>query len=313
MRTQASPTPAHAPDAQSAPVPSMAIDTKSRILDAAFRCLASTGYVALIVREIAKDAGVNHALISYYFGGKDRLVIAVLDEANRHLLQRQRQMYSQPGDFAAKWRQSRRFYEDDIASGFVRVQAELYAASLSNAELREQFLPRIQAWKLIVLEAVRDAQQSHRPQLPPAFSADAIASLVLEFWLGMEFARLIGGEEERARYEQALDAIEQMLVALEVMPAVAAKATAKAPRAAGRQSRTRAFEMADHDLPARFRGTAVLAAACCKHLWLRCGTYGLRAKTFFNNALPVFTGSALIFFSSSPIIRNRPFSARLVT
>ena len=35
------------------------------------------------------------------------------------------------------------FYENDIASGFVRVQAELYAASLSNPGLREEFLPRI--------------------------------------------------------------------------------------------------------------------------------------------------------------------------
>lgn len=46
-------------------------------------------------------------------------------------------------------------------------------------------------------------------------SAEAIASLISEFWLGMEFARLIGGAEEQARHTQALDAIEQMLVALE--------------------------------------------------------------------------------------------------
>ena len=120
-------------------------DTKTRILDAAFRCLATRGYAALSVREIARDAGANHALINYYFGTKDRLVIAVLDEANRQLLARQRQMYGAPGGFAAKWAQARAFYESDVASGFVRVQAELYAASLSNAELREQFVPREKA------------------------------------------------------------------------------------------------------------------------------------------------------------------------
>jgi AcrR family transcriptional regulator len=190
-------------------------DTKSRILDAAFRCLATRGYSALSVREIAKDAGVNHALINYHFGTKDRLVIAVLDEANQELLVRQKQMYAAPGGFAAKWAQARRFYENDIASGFVRVQAELYAASLSNPELRAQFLPRIQAWKLVVLDAVREALQMHQPPLPPAFSAEAIATLISEFWLGMEFARLIGGAEEHAGHARALDAIEQMLVALE--------------------------------------------------------------------------------------------------
>lgn len=216
--------------ASNPPAEPLPLDTKTRILDAAFRCLASRGYAALSVREIAKDAGVNHALISYYFGTKDLLVIAVLDEANRQLLQRQRQMYAAPGGFAAKWRQARQFYESDIASGFVRVQAELYAASLSNAELREQFLPRIQAWKQVVLEAVQDALQTHQPVLPPAFNAGAIASLISEFWLGMEFARLIGGEGERARHEQALDAIEAMLVALEASPAADGAVKRAAPR-----------------------------------------------------------------------------------
>jgi hypothetical protein len=76
----------------------------------------------------------------------------------------------------------------------------------------------------VVLEAVREALQMHRPPLPPAFSAEAIASLISEFWLGMEFARLIGGAEEQARHTLALDAIEQMLVALESTPAPTARA-----------------------------------------------------------------------------------------
>ena len=159
-----------------------AVDTKTRILHAAFRTLATQGYAALSVREIAKDAGVNHALINYHFGTKDRLVIAVLDEANRLLLERQRRMYASPGGFAQKWAQARAFYEDDLASGFVRVQAELYAASLSNVELREQFLPRIRAWKGVVLEAVREALRMYAPQLPEGFHAEAIATLISEFW-----------------------------------------------------------------------------------------------------------------------------------
>ncbi len=213
---------------QSAAIPP---DTKTRILDATYRCLAANGYGALSVREIAKDAGVNHALINYYFGTKDRLVIAVLDEANRRLLQRQRSMYASPGGFAAKWAQARRFYEDDIESGFVRVQAELYAASLSNPELREQFLPRIQAWKQVVLEATREALRTYRPRLPPAFSAEAIATLISEFWLGMEFARLIGNQGERARHEAALDAVAEMLAALEAGgPAVPRGGARNGPR-----------------------------------------------------------------------------------
>jgi AcrR family transcriptional regulator len=205
-----------------------ASDTRQRILEAAFHCLVTRGYASLSVRDIARDAGVNHALISYYFGGKDRLVIAVLDEANRRLLERQQQMHETPVGFAEKWATARRFYASDLASGFVRVQAELWAASLSNVELREQFLPRIQAWKQLVLDGVREALQAYQLDLPPAFSAEAIATLLSEFWLGMEFSQLIGASGETARHDATLDAIEALLRTLDARVAVAAE---KAPAA----------------------------------------------------------------------------------
>jgi AcrR family transcriptional regulator len=225
--------PASAPATAEAPAADAASDTRQRILDAAFRCLVERGYASLSVRDIARDAGVNHALISYYFGGKDRLVIAVLDDANRRLLGRQQQLYGAPVAFAEKWARARRFYKDDLASGFVRVQAELWAASLSNAELREQFLPRIQAWKQLVLGGVRDALQTYRVDLPAAFTAEAIATLLAEFWLGMEFSQLIGAQGETARHDATLDAIEALLRTLDARvttPAPSPKP--KAPRKA---------------------------------------------------------------------------------
>src|SRR5882724_532688 len=193
-------------------------ETKAKILDAAFRRLAQEGYAALSVREIAKDAGVNHALINYHFRSKDQLVIEVLDEANRQLLERQKSMYGEPGGFAEKWAQARRFYKSDLASGFVRVQAELWAASLSNPGLREKFLPRLLAWKQVVLGAVREALATltaHDVKLPVLFTADVIATWISEFWLGMEFADLLGAKEDQVPHRAALDAMQQLLEALD--------------------------------------------------------------------------------------------------
>jgi AcrR family transcriptional regulator len=193
-------------------------ETKAKILDAAFRRLVDEGYAALSVREIAKDAGVNHALINYHFHTKDQLVIAVLEAANRRLLERQQRMYRSDAGFAEKWAQARRFYEHDLASGFVRVQAELYAASLSNPSLREKFLPQITAWKRVVLEGVRDALnalEDSGTKLPSPFSAEAIACWISEFWLGMEFANLIGTSPNDAEHRGALDAMQLLLEQLD--------------------------------------------------------------------------------------------------
>jgi len=196
--------------------------TKSRILDAAFRRLAMEGYAALSMREIAKDAGVNHALINYHYRTKDQLVISVLDEANRQLLARQKAMYRGPGGFAEKWAEARRFYKDDLASGFVRVQSELWAASFSNPGLREKFLPRIRAWKQVVSEGVDEALATLEGcgvKLPPPFTAGVIALWISEFWIGMEFVDLLGAAEERKEHKAALDAMQKLLQELDALVA----------------------------------------------------------------------------------------------
>lgn len=210
-------------------------ETEAKILAAAFRRLAQEGYAALSIREIAKDAGVNHALINYHFGSKDQLVIAVLDDANRQLLERQQRMYKGAAGFAEKWADARRFYEADLASGFVRVQAELWAASFSNAALREKFLPRILAWKEVVLGGVREALETAEQcgvELPRPFNAEVIASLISEFWIGMEFADLITSERQ-LHHRATLDAIEQLLERLDAL------ARKHAPRSGRRAKRKR--------------------------------------------------------------------------
>lgn len=192
--------------------------TRGKILEAAFKRLSREGYAALSVREIARDAGVNHALINYHFRSKDQLVIEVLDAANRQLLVRQQGMYGGPGTFAQKWARARAFYQSDLASGFVRMQSELWAASLSNPGLREKFLPRVLAWRRVVLGAVRDALatlQAQGVRLPAPFSAEVIACWISEFWLGMEFVDLIGGREQHGEHRAALDGIQKLLEQLD--------------------------------------------------------------------------------------------------
>lgn len=207
-----------------------ATQTRDRILNATFRRLTDEGYAALSVREIARDAGVNHALINYHFGSKDQLVIDVLDAVNERLLLRQTSMYESGDGFAQKWANARRFYEDDLASGFVRLQAELWAASLSNGDLREKFVPRLLAWKKLVLGAVREAfvsLEASGTKLPPPFTPDIVACWISQFWLGMEFADLLGPEEEASKHAAALDAIEWLLKSLDAKIVERAKNSAR--------------------------------------------------------------------------------------
>ena len=199
--------------------PSRAELMRRRILDASFERLAREGYAKFSLREIGRDAGINHALISYHFGSKDELVIAVLDDLNARLLERQRRMYAKPGAFADKWRQAVRFYEVDLGSGFVRVLIELYAASLSNPELRAAFRPRMVAWYQVLRQAAAEAITAYG--LEDVITPEVAAAGIGHFWMGMEMAMLCGIGEEKIAHRGALEAFEEVLRRLDqrIVPA----------------------------------------------------------------------------------------------
>ena len=55
-------------------------DPKKRILESAISLFSQKGFAAVGVREIAADAGVNIAMISYYFVGKVGILKEILEE-----------------------------------------------------------------------------------------------------------------------------------------------------------------------------------------------------------------------------------------
>lgn len=61
-------------------------DTEQRILDAAHVVFVRTGTAGARMQEIAREAGVNSALLHYYFRSKDRLAEAVFHRAAAQLM-----------------------------------------------------------------------------------------------------------------------------------------------------------------------------------------------------------------------------------
>lgn len=57
-------------------------DVKAKILDAAKKLFARKGFEGTSVRQICDEAGVALALVSYHFGGKDKLLYALFEPLN---------------------------------------------------------------------------------------------------------------------------------------------------------------------------------------------------------------------------------------
>jgi AcrR family transcriptional regulator len=79
-------TPQGAPDGRRSAAPRERDgDTEQRILDAAHAVFMRTGTAGARMQEIAREAGVNSALLHYYFRSKDRLAEAVFHRAAAQL------------------------------------------------------------------------------------------------------------------------------------------------------------------------------------------------------------------------------------
>ena len=178
--------------------------TREQILSAALRVLARDGFAKLSARTIAAEAGTNLALLNYYFGSKEKLLLTIFDELDGQRLQRQQDMYAGPDEpLSQKWRTAVAFYRQDLADGYVGMLQELTAHGYSNPVIAQRMRETRNQWRALLTDVAAVYLPPLGINLPPAWVASAVAS----FWFGMETQHLIGSTEEDGSYFAILDAI----------------------------------------------------------------------------------------------------------
>jgi AcrR family transcriptional regulator len=60
--------------------------TRQRVIEAAIRCILEQGFYRASSNAIAEAAGLSWGVIQYYFGSRESLMLAVLQEGNRRLI-----------------------------------------------------------------------------------------------------------------------------------------------------------------------------------------------------------------------------------
>src|SRR5262245_52276719 len=63
---------------------SRGIETRRRIVEAAWGVIAERGLAGLATRHVARAAGISHGMCHYYFETKDDMILAVVEQARRH-------------------------------------------------------------------------------------------------------------------------------------------------------------------------------------------------------------------------------------
>lgn len=184
------------------------LDVRAALLAAARERFLERSYREVSVRELAAAAGVNPAMVGYYFGDKQGLYAAMLQEVMGPLAERIEAMLASPGDS-----------EPDLP-GFLRAYMLTAAANpwLPRLILRdvlapggafrdrfiEQFAGRL-APKVATL-AGRGRASPGKPALDPRLTVVSMLSLGLWPFLAMPLLeRALGLEPDRAGIERLID------------------------------------------------------------------------------------------------------------
>ncbi len=192
------------------------LETRQRILVAAKSALLEAGYANLSTRAIAEAAGVPLSQIHYHFGSKQNLVLELLDQENRHRLDRQAAMYSSEMPLWKQWEQACDYFDDDLESGYVRVLMEMTAAGWSNDEIAGAVVAQVRGWFDLLTEVARRAEKRFGTLGP--FSPEEVAALAALPFLGAETVVLLGLDDSVVAARSALRKVGDVLRTLEEPP-----------------------------------------------------------------------------------------------
>ncbi len=159
-------------------------DARSALIAAATPLFAAKGFNGVSVREVAAAAGVNISMISYYFGGKEKLYAAVLNEQFAPLQQvaEIQQMNTDP----------LKKFELYVRATVARYRKNPYLLRFYTSELTNPtpcfdtiVKPAIKGVVQILIETLRDglSHEKFRDDLDPTDTALALAGMINFYFL----------------------------------------------------------------------------------------------------------------------------------
>ena len=181
---------------------------QTQLLDTAETLFSQKGFDGTSVRDIAEAAGINTAMISYYFGSKEALLLKVL----ARLRERQRTTYAQmkSASFATPADACRAIWQHMSSPQYerlFRMSVEAYAMALRTPRRFAKFLHNgVEDWlEFLAAPLIRKGHSQEE--------ARAHASIVLAGFRG--FMLDYCASRDRARLDRA---VEMWLASLDHIP-----------------------------------------------------------------------------------------------
>lgn len=168
-------------------------ETRAAILSAAEQIFAKSGLEGARTDAIAAQAGVNKALLYYYFKSKSGLYEAVVEDHFREFNRQALEVLSAPGDARAILLRYVSLYFDFISARhrYASLYQQLMTSRGKPLErlVRRYFVPRSTAFKKLLERGIREGQFR---RVDARHTALSVVGLIVFYFSAAPVLRLLG-------------------------------------------------------------------------------------------------------------------------
>jgi AcrR family transcriptional regulator len=172
------------------------METRERIVAAALRTLATSGFAGASARAIARRGGFAPGVIYYHFRDLDDLLLAVLDRTSELRLARYREQLAEVNGAADLVGRLGALHAEDIAEGHVAAVQELIAGAAASPRLGPAIVERLRPWLELTEEVARRLVAG--TPLGAVVPSSELAFAVLALYLGLQTLSHMDGDQARA-------------------------------------------------------------------------------------------------------------------
>lgn len=161
---------------------------REQILEAAYQIVGHCGLEGLHARTVAKELGIHHAAVHYYFRTRSDLISALIDYAFEKFKADHARLAGESSTPNERLDAMIALARDHSKreSPYFKNWASFYVASLDDDHLRDKLRQRLKEWLDVFDTSSLDASGSH-PDKAKALAAGLTGVVVLSQALGPDF------------------------------------------------------------------------------------------------------------------------------
>jgi AcrR family transcriptional regulator len=158
-----------------------AVDTRTRILDAALAALRADGIAGVSARSIARHGDFNQALIFYHFGSVEGLLVAVARSESERRSLLYAEALREVGSLSELVAVARRLHDEEFQAGTVAALTQMLAGAVGSEDLSRGIREALDPWTSLVGETIARllGDTPYAELLPAADLTAAVAALFL--------------------------------------------------------------------------------------------------------------------------------------